>query len=507
MAGNVQAVGRPAQHAGAQPTVCAKFYQLAEVITQIAVKILFVVGSILVSAAAFPIAWHAIVIPFVAISATLLAGFFYPQPSPISGALFQVLQPLVRPVQVAANGQFPADFPADAPRGLLNRYQNVGAQNCPFNSMAEFIDNEPELAHWLRHPLTDAIDMPTFRNAMAEYAPPAYVLDQFNAYYDGLPAAERPPIPAAFTAFLQQFVAPLADANVVDAFKSTYQNLRLIQAPFSQFFAAYDQAVQGRLAVTAGNSQNLRVALSQVTALVDPNPHQQMDIAQVMDPFLSLLPDRLKARIETTYYLNTTGLPAVIDPPQPKVERVGLLSLPIPPGIPRNLEALYQNYCNNGDVDPLKCWGVDGVRRSYPIERVTVSLVEPPSALRFQIKRFSSERPPESFFNRWIPSLFPRLPPREVKINDAIESPNEFSVTLKDGRVCRYRLASFVNHSGTCGGGHYTSARIVNGHKYLISDTQVTLVTPELEATWNEQLRHAYLLCYLPVPDGAAPAA
>lgn len=496
----VQPIGGVAR-VGIQPNLCSRLYELAEAIAQIAVKILFVTASILMAASAFPITWHAIVIPVVAIGTSVLAGFFYPQPNPIQGALFGLLPPLVRPVQALANGELPADFPADAPRG----FQNRGTQNCAFNSMADLLECEPELAHFNRHPLTDDIDLPGFRNFLAGYNPPAHLVAQFDAYVAAA-AAPHPPIPTMFATFIDAYQPPIGDHNAVNAIRSTYHNLRLVQRPFSEFYRAYDEAVAARQAHSRGNAQNLRVALNQVTALVDPSPHHQMDVSEAMGPYLDLLPDPLKAKVRTTYHFNTAGLPDMLEVPQPKEERVGYFSLPIKGN---NLNELFHSYCNGTEHEPQRYFGVDGKRHDYPVDRVTVRLLEPPPALRFHIKRFGFEMPPVSWYSRWFPKLFPPLGARGIKLDPPIDFPPEYTLTLENGQVHKYRLAAFINHHGTTpGGGHYTDARIVGGNKYLKSDEEVTLVTPEHQGVWDERLQHAYFLDYLLVPpEPAAPGA
>lgn len=504
MAGNVQAVAARNAPIGVQPNICSKLYEFTEVITQLAVKILFVTGSILIAAAAFPISWHAIVVPIVAVGATILAGFFYPQPNLINGPLFPQLQPLIRPLHILANGELAPDFPADCPRGFAN-----ASQNCAFNSLAQLLNTDRLMAHWMRHPITDEIGMPAFRNAIEGYTPPAGLLDQFEAYFNALPEP-RPAIPASFTAFLQIHVPPLADVNAMNALRATYQNLLLVQGPFNQFFRANDAAVEVRQAVSQGNSQNLRAALSQVTAMVNPSARVQMDIAEAMEPFLDVLPHRLKTHVETIYHFNTDGLPAIAEPPQPKEEHVGFFSLPITGNDP-TLPALFNNYRNSTNVEPQRYWGVDRARHEYPVARVEVNILEPPPTLRFQFKRFGVEMPGVSWYNR-VPILsyfLPPLGPRQVKIDTPIECPEEFPVTMKDGRVFRYRLNGFVNHQGdNPHSGHYTSSNIVNGHKYMMSDRNVTLVNPAQQEVWNQALRRSYLVQYELVPDAPpAPAA
>lgn len=500
MAGNVQAIPRIPQR-GAQSNFYTEIYQYAEAITRIAVKILFITGSILMTGAVLPITWHAIAIPVVAMGTTVLAGFFYPLPNPIRGPLFPQLPPLVRPVQVG-NGALPAHFPADSPRGLHN-----AGQNCAFNSMAHFLESDPEIADWIRHPLMDNIDLPGFQNFLAQYNPQPHLVHEFNEFVGRAPVP-RPPIPTLFTQFLEAYIPPAADRASYDAIRGTYRDLRLLQGSFSAFFRANDTAVEGRQAISRANSQNLRLALNRVTPAVDPSPHIQMDVREAVGPLLDVLPDHLKAKIETTYHYNedVTRLHPMREEPRAVVEeRTGYFSLPINGQGPIPLQTLFESYCNDNEGRPTgqntpKFHDINGVRREYPVDRVTVSLLEAPPALHFHIKRFSHEKPPVSWWSQWFPRIFPPLEWRAIKLETLINCPEELTVTLKNGEVSRYRLTSFVNHYGAnCNSGHYTAGRVINGHKFSMSDTEVTLDP----ANWDEQLQHAYLLCYVRVPNPA----
>jgi hypothetical protein len=499
MAGNIEAIAARNAQIGVQLNSCPRLYKFIEVIAQIAIKILFITGSILIAAAAFPISWHPITIPIVATGTTLLAGFFYPQPNLIRGPLFAPLPPLIKPLQLLANGELAPDFPADCPRGFVNI-----AQNCALNSMAQMVNSDTPVAEWMRHPITDAIDMAAFRNVIQGYNPPANVLDQFEAYFNLLPEP-RPPIRTAFSAFLQIHVPPIADLGALNALRRTYENLLLLQPAFSQFFRANDAAVQARQSTSQGNSQTLRAALSQASAMVNPSPNVQMDLAEVVEPLLDVLPNRLKTNIETLYHYNTNGLPPLLEPPQPKREHVGFFSLPITGENP-SLPALFETYRNNANAEPQKRWGVDRSLHNYPVARVEVNILEPPPALRFQLKRFDVERPPVSWYSH-LPILsyfYPPLGVRQIKIETPVECPEEFSLTLKDGRVVRYRLNCFVNHLGRGpNSGHYTSAKIAGGNKYMMNDSRVTLVNPEQQEVWNEALRHSYFVQYELVPEPA----
>lgn len=500
MAGNIQAVPGWFQRVW-QSDLIFKATQLTEVITQIAVRALFIAANVLMAAAAVPMSLHGVVVTVVAIGSTALAGFFFPNFTILQGPLFGLMKPLVLPVRLPANGEIPAGYPENGPRGFIRE-----GQNCALNASAQVLDSAPQIAQWLRNPISQDIDMPAFLNFLAEYDVRPHLVAQFTAHVDAQPHPQMP-IPTMFDQFLQNYQPPEADRDAFAAFKGTFENLRILHGPFSEFYRAKDAAVHARQMVSQGNSQNLRLAASQASVLIDPSSRVQLDAVEFLELVYGILPNRLKTRIETVRHMNTAGLPAIAEPPLPKEDRVPFISVALNPDRPNaSLPELINGHCNNTRNEPAKYTGVDGVRREYPVERETVSFLEASPGIGFQIMRFEHEKPAVSWLSRWLPWVFPPQLGRAVKRESPVEIPERMTITLKNGQVCNYQLTSFLNHHGSYGGGHYTSAETVDNHKYMMDDTLVTLVDPAHPEQWNQALRQAYFVWYQLVPPAPAHA-
>jgi hypothetical protein len=483
---------------GRRQDVCSKASCVIEVITQIAVRVLFIAANILMAAAAFPVTFHGVMIPIVAIGATTLSGFFFPDALAVRRPVFGALPPLIRPVRMLAQGGLPIGYPENCPRGYMRE-----GQNCALNSSAHILDSIPLIAAWLRNPITQQTDLPTFLNVLAGYDAKPDLLAQFNAFVNAQPQP-RLPVVTMFRDFMSEYQPPQNQAVDFRRIKRVFEDLLILQKPFSEFFKANDDAIRAHQMVSAGNSQNLRIALSQVSAIIDPSSHVQIDAAEALRLVLDVLPDHFKTRIETTRLMNEAGLPPIAEPPPPKEERVPFLTLALDPSHPhKGLQELLEDHCNNTNNEPARYKGNDGAMHEYPVESEIVKFIDPPPFLFLHLKRFSSEKPPISWWSRFLPSLFPPLQWRAVKIDTPVINPERISVTLKNGRVCQYELKSFLNHLGKDGSGHYTSSQILNGNKFRMNDTQVSMVDPAHPEQWDEDLRHAYFLCYLPVENQA----
>ena len=298
--------------------------------------------------------------------------------------------------------------------------------------------------------------------------------------------------------------------------KDAFSKLLIVQPAFAKFYRAHDEAVAGHMAVSTGDSQTLREAISRISGWgidprvgINPSSEEQQDAEEVIRPLLGLLPDTpaFKSRVETSSVF------AAADGLLPIVESRWADFFPLPLkglGEAPTLEQLFDHYCNN--ENPAQQLVVDrenahGNKVSYRAARTTVEFLEPPPSLNFQIMRWDRPEPVLKWYHQHpaLSWLFAPSPVETVKLMNPVKVPDDFSVTLKDGRVCHYKLASFVRHDGGTKGGHYTAGRIVNGNKYLLNDTNVTLAGPENEANWRAELGQSYLLCYLPAAP--APAA
>ena len=477
--------------------VITRTQEVAVLVTQTAIRILFIMSSILMAAAVFPLSMHGVIIPLVGCSATLSSAFLFQESN--DGPWFGELPPLLKPAVPQENGQMPADFPVDAPRPLKNR----GTCNCQLNSIVSMIESIPQVAHWVRHPLRDDVDQAGFDQFLAGYNVPAQVVADFTAYVN-LQPHPRPTIPDLFETFLNYQNDPNgyqpapADRFGFNKIKLIYENLRILSPALARFFGAYDEALQGNLAEVGLTTQVIRVALNKINDRISANPCVQIDAAEPLTYIFDLLPDHLKMSVETTYNLKMDGLPPLLEARAPTQERVTFFTLEFDDHDANpNLTAIVQNYMTNeGNIEPVRSVGIDGAVHSYPVRNRSVSLLEPPPYLIFHLKRFRYEEPPQSWVTKILSSIFRRLNPQFIKKDAPVSSPNELEINTVAGPR-RYRLASFVNHIGkTCNSGHYVAGREVNGQKYFASDEEISFLD---QGGWDSMHRNAYLLCYLPV--------
>jgi len=479
----------------------------AELITQIAVRIIFIGASVLTASAAFPLSFHAVVLPIIGMSATILAGFFFPEASPIPQPVFDPLPPLIQPVQL---NPVPAVIPADQPRGNRNN-----GNNCAFNSTIHFFESIPQVSQWLRYPLTPEMDLDAFLNFLAQYNPPEGLIDHFRAHVDQI---ERPRLPVIdiFRTFIQDYQH--MDQRAVDVFGDTFKNIMIVQPAYRRYLLAVDQAVLRNQPVVIADSRILRAALSRITATI-PNNTRQVDGAEIMSCILDLLPPALKLHLVTTVHLNEEVLrqhPLAEERAPPRPERTGFLTLEFDKNdAAPTINRMLQHYWDHDGIEPLKFLDQEGadqlrlleqtrkpgerlpdLRRDYHVDRKTVRLLEPPPFLCFQIKRFDTEPLAPSLLNKLKLWWWPNLGYEMVKRTTLVDVPEEITVQV-NGVDHRYRITSFVNHIGnSADSGHYTASRGINGQNYFMNDKNVTL---EDQAVRDERLRQSYLLCYLPV--------
>ncbi|MBX7065877.1 MAG: ubiquitin carboxyl-terminal hydrolase [Parachlamydiales bacterium] len=489
----------PQPQAAPQPSCdcCSMMLYVAEAVVQVAVRSIFIFANILMTAALLPVAWHWIALPLVAVGSTSMAAFFFPS--------FQVLAPsgdripVPRPVPMPANGLYPEHYPLGSPVG----YRRLG-QNCAFNSIAHFFDSDPQVSEWVRRPaVADGIDLPGFIQFLNRHRPPAEMIAEFQQYVAAQPHV-RPTIPVLFSQFLAQYQPPAPIQAEVRRVRGIFQ---LFQNILPNFFRANDEAIGARRAVSQGRSEFLRAGMSAILGTIPASNFEQTDAAEIARGLLDFAPDAMKPLVRRTYNYNMDGLPAMAEARLPRQERETLLTLPLdrttPAGTP--LQTLYERFLRNTAVEPQRYMGVDGQPHEYPVTEVVAEFIEPPPVLRFQLNRFTHEQPIPSLLSRWFPSVFPPIGWRGVKLDTQIQFPEEFAITLADGRISRYRLASFVTHDGTFSSGHYTSGEIRGGQKFLHNDSHVTHVaTQEAQEYWNAQLQSAYLVCYVPAPDAPA---
>lgn len=465
----------------------SKLTSLATVISQIAIQLFFIIGSVFIAAAVLPVFLHTIAIPGAAIGTTALAGSFFLRPSNLPPPQQLMVPPLIQPI---APRQISPTLPAELHREAPPRLYNERA-NCAFNALAHFMEGNPLLSHWFRHPLPPDADMATFERFLAGYNPPDELVAAFRQYVEEQ-SEYRSSISILFRNFIERHV-PSNNHLEFNRIQSIVQSLQSVQAVFASFCAAYDEGIANNRVVAT--SQELRLAVNRIaSASIPPSAHRQVDAAEVMGYIFDLLPASFKMHIleRTTY--DTQNLPH-IDGNRggrtEKEERPSYLSLCLPKDEESHtLQGLLHNYCCERGYKERR--SEDHQNRLYPAETERVFL-EAPSALCFQIKRFDFEEP-QKRLGRWF---WPQSGGRRVKRNDLVEAPDILRIKLINGEEREYRLVSFVNHHGNdLDSGHYTADRRINGRDYHMDDRRVTLVDPVAR---RAALQEAYLLYYVPV--------
>lgn len=480
---------------------CSILFNMIEVIAQLAIRAIFVFANILMTAAVLPFTWHSVAVPLIAIGSTVMAAFFFPG--------FQLLVPsnekiqAPRPLPTPANGLYPDNYPIGSPVG----YNRMG-QNCAFNAAAHFLDCEPRAAAWVRQTaVADRIDLASFIQYLNQHRTPQDLITSFQQYV-ALQPPEHPSVPEMFVEFLNQYQSPVQIQDAVRRIRGVFS---LFQNCLPSFYRANDEAINQRKGVSEGRSENLRASLSAISPSTIPASNfEQTDAGEIITQILDFAPDDLKMHVERTYHFNMTeGLPPMAQPRQPLQQREAMLTLPLDRTVQNgtSLETLLQAALRSTAVEPQRYLGNDHQFHDYPVSGVVTEFVEPPAVVRFQLNRFTFETPAPSFLSKWLPSIFPPLNWRGIKLNTLITCPDEIDIPVRGRGNIRYRLAGFVTQDGTFSRGHYTSGEVRNGHKFLHNDSQVTHVeSPEHQEYWDHQLSSAYLLCYVPVhPVPAQP--
>lgn len=466
-------------------SLCSNLQEFALIIAQTAIRVLFILSSILMTVVVLPTSFHPIVIPFVAFGATILSSFFFLEDQPQNPALLEPIQPLLKPVVAGIVGDTDS-VSAEAPRGLVNNQSN-----CAFNSLIHFLESDPAIASSLRNLIPVEEDMSTFEEFLKGYDLPDQLIHEFKIFH----VAQARPIRDSFKDFLDQHVPNSAHFRAFRKIQDAYRTLYVLEPALTNFYHAYDQAVRDNHRIAGGNTQSLRLALSRITNDISPSESRQEDPSGPLMYILDAMPDRLKMKIEESIHYDTRRLPAIAgheDALSIKDELQTFFTVEFKEGEKNaNLEQMFNYYSDHkiarsSGSKGVLLTGVDGKLHHYQADHATRTLTAPPSALRFMIKRFV-EQPGGRFFSKT----------RTVKKNDSVDIPQEIEIRMTQGRRQRYRLASFVNHHGNSKeGGHYTAAREINGQKYFMSDTEVT---PVNQRAWDERRRLAYLLCYLPI--------
>ena len=117
-----------------ESTFSSKVLHVAKVIAQMAARVIFVLGSIVLTAAALPVDWYSIGLPIAAVVSAFVSSTFFQKNEPKS-------------VGIHASPAPKRIIPKEWPRGIANE-----DNNCAFNSLFQFVQADPEVKKWIDDP-------------------------------------------------------------------------------------------------------------------------------------------------------------------------------------------------------------------------------------------------------------------------------------------------------------------------------------------------------------------
>lgn len=432
-----------------ESTLSSKVLYVAKVIVQIVARIIFVIGSLVVAAAALPVEWFAIGLPIAALVSAVVSYNFFGDAAPSA--------PQAIPVQSAAV----EPLPKDAPLGIINT-----SNNCAFNSLVHFWESSPEIADWIRKPLS-AQDV---CQQVIEEARLDPTID-LTALQDSIEKSEAPA------------------SSKIAYFVTRHRKILSTHDAFQIFWKSYSTAVEKGVRQVEG-SQKLREALHQIDPKISISERVQEDASECFTHLLDLLPANKKLSWKISRFYDLTPFTDAANRPDSDHRD----NEEVVPYIPLSMEqdgseALHIQKMLDHELDKKEAGveanitGKDGVATPCKNIRTKLELLNAPPALYLQIKRFDS-KVPEGKSEATI-----------TKNETPVEAP--LVLKIKVGGVEKiYQLSSFVHHSGsTPSSGHYRAGRLIDGKRYLLDDERVTLDDP----AWERLLQQAYLLCYVPV--------
>lgn len=427
--------------------------RVAQFIGEMAVRLIFIVSSMLVAAFIVPIDFFAVVLPVVGFAATVLSSLFFTK---------EEIQPILGTLPTLIRTLRPIDQPPGL-RGTIN--------NCFMNSIVQFLEAAPEVAAWIREPLpTDKAKFTALLKK--DYDCADKIIQDFNRYSSGL-AGDIPPIPKQFLDFLSTYNPLPADIANFNP-KIDYPKLYVIKEACSKFYAGYDEEKKTNpySYLDLVDTQDLRLAIRKVVPTITENG--QEDAAEVLRSIIDLLPRDQKIQITETRTYNGANLPAHLIHPVPKSNFTSSLQID-----------LFRNDFNvsfKGHLEENESIRIGVVE--YPAKNVR-TFDHTPSALFLQLKRFA----------------FDPVTGTKYKIKDDVTNiPNQLQLPLTNGSKQNFRLVGSIRHLGeTPEGGHYVTSAIETKkqEKFHFDDERVKPLTQE---KWDDQVKQSYILCYLREP-------
>ncbi len=454
------------------------------------------------SAVLIPLSWSFVALPMIGIGAAMLSAFFFQMElgnssKSIEALPSQLRQIMERPIQFAA--PMPADFPQTAPRGLFR-----AGMNCCVNAPMQIIHAEPQaLQSLLAQP---PLELEAFILYLAPYALRPQLIQAFRDFF----AAQDPhePVPNAFARFLADY-NPAGDnfRDEVIKFRDVYNKILILQPHLGNFLGAYEQTVQQNRAFVNANSQTIRLILSRIAQAINPSQGVQLDAAEVLTPIFDILPNAQKMHIEVETRYRVEGAVPIAGVPDGIIrndEYTWGFQLEMDQNNSRpNLLRMFQNHLRERlNLPKQEDWifqdNINGQRERYqPLER-RFNVLEAPPALRFQVKRFASVRPTQSWLTRLLPEWFPGMGWRSVKLQNPITAPAVFLIQPVNGPAQNYNLTAILVHEGnTPNSGHYKAYLKMDGQTYCCDDHRITRIDQQ---AWDRAVQQAYMYFYYPQP-------
>ena len=426
---------------------------LLQTIGEVAVRILHVFVLVLTAAVVFPL--DAVLFPAIAVGAAVLTGFFF--------LTIYDSVPVKKnsPILPAPDSLDVLIFASHDPK-LPGIYGS--GKNSSLNALIQFLDSDPDLALALRKNPYENSQIETFEEWIAPLNPPLRMVEEFRKFIQ-----EKHPLRAkiadAFRKFAKNYRATAEEIPQLKKFGEAYHrqigSLRL----FRHFFAAYDRAASQHSSVVDSNSQTLRYALSQVNPEIPPSDQAVLDPLDLLNILLGFVPSSHQLELIKNKKSGKC------------IEKTAVLSLEIAESAPQLAKMFAE-----------RCQGKSSFLFGNRLEPLSFS--KAPKALRFHINRFVNH----SYWNRFL-----GVEHEKKKRSTPIQVPSDLKLSLQEGGVQEYRLASLILHEGdSLKEGRFLAGRVIKGQKYLFDNQTVTPVDSQ---TWEQKiLPKAYLLNYLPIP-------
>jgi hypothetical protein len=404
--------------------------EVAKAIFELAVRILFILGAVMIAAALAPAAIQAAVLIGVALGATLLAAFFFgndaskqeEEQAPLEAS--QLFAPDQKPTLGLAEeleGVDPAAAPLsppEAPRGIRNR----GGNDCFLNATLQLLNSSATFRDWIRK-------------------------------------------------------APNLPANLL---------------PLREFYQKYDQAQTSNKPIIDADSRQVRRAISAMNPHeIRPSTYQE-DAHAALSLILEHMPANLQAQMrESVQYHNNPPMNRSLFPHGVKVrdETSAFFKLSFPEAFDtatfkQMWDAVMDEVPHDREANE---WGEDGKLHRYKATHIRRHFVHAPTDLWIQLGRSAYQKPTTRAAKlvAALPfgmgeSLFPNIKEHAVKYETKVDMPEEIQIQPLEGPVRTYRLTAHVNHiGGTPHSGHYKAYQTVGTQVYCCNDDKVRPISSE----------------------------